>query len=299
MAGTRPPSLSTGRSNPRALLGCGGAVGVIVFLVLMGFLVYAGGIFWVRSQPGYAALVALVQSGETARKVLGEPVSDSIWMTVTLTRSDAGQRVMSLSVPVDGRLRSGTLYGSLEEQDEQWVPVSALVRVDGKLYDLQELHEVEQNAERDEKNTTLLSDAARFQQQGDLTNALASADAAVANDPDHIDAWALRSVIQSERGALDAALADAREAVTLGPNHVGARMAFANALRADGQWSACIDETTALIREHARDGRAWTLRARCVQGAGDVRTAIAGAREACRLGDDAGCALADTLDASR
>ena len=289
-------SRRTDRTGRTALMGCSAAVALLVGLVVLGMSAYAGGILMVRTSSGYQAAVASLEAREAEHTVLGSPVDDGLWLGLQLARSDTGALELRVRSRVSGRLSRGTLYTTLQSTDDGWQPTSVLLDVQDDVVDVLARNADAAEARTETRRTTLLADARHLLSQSRFAEADVIANQAVDLDPDNPDAHAVRSAARLGLDDLLGAEADAREALNLDADNGAGQRALARVHHAQGDWADCIDVATIRIRAQPRDGAAWTIRSRCYLGDSRPREALAGAREACLMEHEPGCALARSLE---
>lgn len=71
------------------------------------------------SSDVYSSAVEIVQSHDTAREVLGEPVRTKWYVTGEINISGSGGHA-ELAIPVYGTRRAGTVYLEAEKRSGQW-----------------------------------------------------------------------------------------------------------------------------------------------------------------------------------
>ncbi len=286
----------TDRRGRFALLGCGAAV-LLLFSIAVGCAAsYAAGVAAVHYLPGYQAAISAVEARELKAPLLGAPVSSGTWLGLQLARDDDRKLELRVRSYATGTLNQGTIYITLQSAPDGMRPTSILLDVDGEIIDV-----IAENAESadimaDEQRGTLVAEARRLLDLNRPGQALSFADDAVALDAHDPDARAVRADIRRQLNDLAGAETDALEALNLDPSHPEGLRAMAHVQRVLERWDACIDTATTRIRDDPRDGRAWTVRAMCYEGAGMPRKALTGAREGCSQGDPDGCALAGALE---
>lgn len=290
------PGRRTDRSGRTALVGCGLAAVLLFGLLVLGLTAYTGGIFAVRRSDGYRHAVSALRAQEATAPVLGLPLSDGWWLGLQLARDAAGHQELRVRARVRGSQAVGTLYTTLQDGPDGWAPTTVLLDVDGHVSDILADHAEALEADTHARRSTLLADARRRIDAGQLAEALPIVEEALRLDPDNAAAWATRAEVRLGLGDTKGAEADAREALVLDPDSGTGQRALAQVHQAYGDWRACIEVATVRIRSAPRDGRAWTIRAHCFLGAERPREALAGAREGCTRGDPRGCELARSLE---
>jgi len=153
-----------------------------------------------------------------------------------------------------------------------------------------------------EKRAPVLQEAQDLARRGDRDGAAAIVERLLRENPRHLDAAALRAELREASGALDLAEDDLLFILGQEPDRAPERHRLGRVQAAQGDLDACVATFTLLIQDNAGDGAAWLGRARCARdqatASGDEkqrRAAAAGAREACRLGQQEGCALSKEL----
>jgi len=282
----------------RALLGCGGAVTLLMGLLAMGLLGYTAGLFALWHLPAYSDAMAEVQHSERARHLLGEPIRDGWFATVQLGRTDSDLMELRSQIPVHGSTRSATIYTAFERRDTGFAVTTVLLDVSGEVVDLLQVNEEEASESVADERLGLIEQVDVHIQADDLEAAREAADEAVALDPTNAATWVARSKVRRLTRDFNGALEDAQQAAKRAPNDSAAQLSIAEVHRTAEAWEDCIDVATERIQLEPRDGKAWTLRARCFAGQDLLRQALAGAREGCTRGDTAGCAYAQDLEAA-
>lgn len=153
-----------------------------------------------------------------------------------------------------------------------------------------------------EKRAPDLKEAQDLARRGDREGAAAIVERLLRENPRHLEAAALRAELREAKGELDLAKDDLLFILGQEPDRAPERHRLGRVQAAQGDLEACVATYTLLIQDNAGDGAAWLGRARCVRdqatASGDEkqrRAAAAGAREACRLGQQEGCALSKEL----
>lgn len=281
----------------RALFGCSAALVLLAGLMCLGAAAYTAGMVVVWKLPGYQQAIDEVERSQRAQQLLGDPISDGWLTTIQFGRSDPSDNLeLRVQVPVHGSLRSATVYTVLEQGETGFHPSSVLLDVSGEVVDLMERNVVEASEAVGDQRTNLLEEVDAHMATGDFQAALTAADQAVELDPHTAITWVARSRARAHLGDVDGALQDAAQAVKIAPSQGDAQRAAADVYRVNELWERCIEAATEHIRLTHRDGLAWTLRARCFAGNGQIRQALAGAREACTRGDPDGCRYAEELE---
>lgn len=147
-----------------------------------------------------------------------------------------------------------------------------------------------------------LAEAERLAKRGDLQAAERMTDRVLVTEPRHLEALSLRARLRHERDDFEGAEDDLLFVLGQDPNRAPDQHRLGRVRTARGDHQGCVKAFTVLIRDNAGDAAAWFGRAGCqaAQAAEPPdealrRTAAAGAREACRLGEAEGCALAKQL----
>lgn len=147
-----------------------------------------------------------------------------------------------------------------------------------------------------------LAEAERLAKRGELQAAERMTDRVLLLEPRHLEALSLRARLRHERDDLEGAEDDLLFVLGQDPSRGPDQHRLGRVRTARGDHAGCVSAFTVLIRDNAGDAQAWYGRARCqaaqaAEPPDDAlqRTAAAGAREACRLGEAEGCALAQRL----
>lgn len=144
-----------------------------------------------------------------------------------------------------------------------------------------------------------LAEAERLAKRGELQAAERMTDRVLLMEPQHLEAASLRARLRHQREDYAAAEDDLLFILGQDPTRSDDQHRLGRVRAARADYPGCVSAFTVLIRENAGDGPAWYGRAACQhelskEPADEAlrRTAAAGAREACRLGEANACALA-------
>ncbi len=285
--------MARGRKKKRspaflASLGCG--------LAGLAVLVCGGGLsgayaLWSRQLmgvPPYGDGLRAAAENIEAQAILGAPIRSGWWVW-----GWAGDDTVTLRVPLDGRSQDGVLEIAAHRSGAAWdFDTLALTADDGQQLDLRAAAPRSvPGASRTDRRIEVVA----AQEAGSLDEALALASALVTDHPRWAPGWTVRGLVQLDRGALDAAAADLAQALSLDPDELDAQVGVGRIQLAREQWADCEATFTGVMQYRSHDAALWLDRARCTEGTGDLRMAVAGARQACTLGSAAGCEMAERL----
>lgn len=266
-------------------------MGALSLLVFIGTLAWVGVVVWVRTGAGFVALEQALADSDAVMTALGGEPSLGWWTGVQLDQAASGQRSVAVRVTASGPSGVGTVHAELVGDGV----ASLLLDVSGEVIDV--LEDNDQAGARAVEQAVVdhVGHARRLLDDGALDEAAQVAALAVATDPRSVPAWTIQGEVAVAQGELSVAGAAVGRALSLAPLDPGARLGRALLEQAQDDAQACIETATGVVKDSPRLGRAWTIRAGCVLDTGDRRTALAGARQGCRLGSEAGCALAEKL----
>ena len=114
-------------------IGLGGCVSALVgVLVIGGFI--AGILFLVfgalKSSPVYTRAVAAAQSDQRIIQAMGEPIQPGWYLTGSVEEQGISGEA-TLTIPISGSRKNGTLFASARKQNGVWVFYTLAVQVDG------------------------------------------------------------------------------------------------------------------------------------------------------------------------
>lgn len=290
----------------RARRGEGRSIVTIVLAVLglctLGCLGCFGGGFGVvmlgiRSTEIYARTLAVVKTDERVTAALGAPVEEGFLVSGKV-ETDTAIQTAHLIVPFHGPVAEGAAEVQAHKQPgQEWAfdTFELVVKGSGQRIDLRE-ELPEFKAARAAKTQDALQGVGELLAAGKLDEADAVVGLVLAEDPENVVARSWRGRILLARGD-KAAAGRELDAVLLDPEApASALVARGELARGQGDLEECFKRMTEALRKDPELAVAWLGRARCYEAQGDLRSARAGAREACDLGDRDGCTMMNRLD---
>lgn len=265
-------------------LGCGGGV-------------FAGVRIYMVRQPVVIDAVEAVSANEEAVARLGTPVEVGWWVQGTVSTGNEGGTA-DLIVPVEGPQGEAILSIVAEKDAEAWhyQTLNLVFANGGGAIDLVGSLVDNPDVQRTTKVTRLLDEAEAKAGEGDFAGAIALCTEALAEEPENFRGHALRGRAKADAEDFAGAKVDLRKAAELDPSDTATRLRLGAVETALGDHDACIAAFTEVLRLDSRSGEAWLGRAVCYEGKGELRQAVAGAREACDQGLAAGCEMAARLE---
>lgn len=281
-------------------LGCGLLAGFTLLCLGCGGGVYAGVRTYLVGQPVVVDAVEAVSANEEAVARLGTPVEVGWWVQGTLTSSDTSGSA-DLIVPVEGPQGEAILSIVAEKDAEAWhyQTLNLVFAHGGGAIDLVGSLVDNPDVQRTTKVTRLLDEAEAKAGEGDAAGAIALCTEALAEEPENVRGHALRGRARADAEDYAGARVDLIKAGELDPSDTACRLRLGSVETALGDHDGCIAAFTEVLRLDSRSGEAWLGRAICYEGKGEVRQAVAGARQACDQGVPAGCEMAARLEPQR
>ena len=275
-----------------ASLGCA-AVGLLVLLV-GGIVAGAYGLMvaFVTNHGVYGDAVAAAGADARVKDALGDPVEPS-WLLYGTVSSDDQDGSTDLRVQLTGPKAKGWMWLEATKREGTWTRQRLEVELkDGVVIDV--LETIEAPAPTAAAVDRVL-EAEEALAAGDLVGAEAIASELVRGHPRRAPLWSLRGRVHLAAERLPAAEADFAKALELDAEDLDAQVGMGRIQLATEQWEQCVATITEVLPYRNRDASLWLDRARCTEGLGDLRMAVAGARQACTLGSAPGCEMADRL----
>ncbi len=306
---TSPPTVEAARARLDArrrsktrnfvLLGCGLGFGGFGMLLAGGLGLHQ---WQVRADPIFQAALSVANTEDVAlRQSLGWPLRPAVFARGPLLPGQEGVDA-HFEVGVRGDLGQGTLIvDGIRYGTEVSFRRLELVPAAGEPVDLAPTAEAWRRSMKDKEAAPLIEEAQRLHKRGQLAEAETACDHALALAGESREALLLRALLREERGDFAGGLADLEVVERQEALMREDLSRKGRCQRGLGQLDACIATFTEVIRSDADDGNAWFQRARCMADRDEAnneaerRSALAGAREACRLGNRAGCELSASL----
>lgn len=260
-------------------------------MALLGTALAGGYALWSRQlmsvQPYGDGVRAAVES-VAVQGVLGPPVDAGwfVWGT-------AGPERVSLGLWLHGSADRGTLRIDAHRDGELWVYDT--LELDAGLDEPIDLRNAPARTVPGPPRTQRRAEVVSALDRGALDEAGELAEQLVHDHDRWAPAWTARGMVRVARERLSEAEADFHHALELDPNELDAEVGLGRVQLAREDFSTCMQTFTAVLQYRSHDAEVWLDRARCTEGTGDVRLAVAGARQACVLGSQQGCEMADRL----
>ena len=114
-------------------IGLGGCLGALVLVLVIGGFV-AGILFLVfgalKSSPVYTRALQAAQSDARVTQAMGEPIQAGWYLTGSIEEQGISGDA-TLTIPISGPRKGGTLYASARKQNGVWQFYTLAVQVDG------------------------------------------------------------------------------------------------------------------------------------------------------------------------
>jgi hypothetical protein len=122
-----------GNSKKLGCIGLGGCLSAVVgALVIVGFV--AGILYLIfgamKSSPVYSRALQAAQADLRVTQALGEPIQPG-WYVIGSIEEQGISGDATMTIPITGSRKGGTLYASARKQNGVWVFYTLAVQVDG------------------------------------------------------------------------------------------------------------------------------------------------------------------------
>ena len=281
-------------------VGCG-TLGLFTLLCLgCGGGIYEGIHAYLVRTPVVQGAIGAVQADAGAAERLGAPVEVGWWFQGTLSTNDKGGHA-DLILPVSGPLDEATLAIVATDEGDGWhyETLNLVFANGGGALDLIASIPDNPDVARVNKVTRLLDEAEALAGEGKFPEAIARCDEALAEAPDDVRGLTVRGRTKADAGDFAGAKVDLVRVGEIDPVNVPSRLRLGLVYTNLGDLKGCVDTFTEALRLDSRSGEAWLGRAICYETQGELRQAVAGARQACDLSLPAGCEMAARLEPNR
>lgn len=260
-------------------------------VALLGAALAGGYALWSRQlmsvQPYGDGVRAAVESA-AVQTALGPPVDAGwfVWGT-------AGPERVSLGLWLHGTAARGTLRILAHRDGELWVYDT--LELDAGAEATIDLRDAPAPTVPGPPRSERRAEVVAALDRGALDDAETLAEALVHDHGRWAPAWTARGMVRVASERLGAAEGDFLHALELDPDELDAQIGLGRVQLAREDFPTCMQTFTEVLQYRSHDAAVWLDRARCTEGTGDLRLAVAGARQACVLGSQPGCEMADRL----
>jgi tetratricopeptide (TPR) repeat protein len=260
---------------------------------------WKGGVAWMEAQPVCRDALQLARDNTEVGLALGLPLEQGPLSLINLPEVLAGTSPVRLRMELQGPARSATFRVSAEKAGEGWRYTEAIVDVVGEEHDIDVLAGAagRQSKEAQKQLDALVEEADRLAGLGQYAEAIAAASKAIEIAPEDARGHAIRGRCWFDQQDLAQAEPDLLKATALQKLEAESWYRLGLVYEQTHRPQQCVAALTEVIVQRPDDGPAWHHRARCYEAMGELRQALAGAREACSRAETEACEMVARLDA--